>query len=359
MATSAPFSFKSQVPVTPPPDQHMFLKGPFFPKPPSTRSNFSHLAYEATGVKPSQTQHEHNASAQPGAAPTSMSSGGVGAPPTPEAGRPPTASNAKHNSNSNISASNFPNSSAIDPRYLTMVSRIAAYYQQRCQAVANFQQQRCQAWANMQRQKCQEMTQAAMLVVAWYIRDRIQRRHKRQKRTFRRGLEKKNRVGYGRGRVTKGETVRKWVMDVPMVTAKTTTPPSPSRGNNGGDDAGKDIPLDKEEVEFEMDKETTPDKDAQLFNIADNLIKSQMGRIDVPLLGLLSFDESDDSESEEEDEDLRDYDDNEGEEYEDDEMGDEDDDQGEEAVEEGGSKSVHLDTSSKGSRRRQKSSCAA
>lgn len=335
----------------------MFLKGPFLPQPPSSRSNFNHVSYETTGIKPSQTQREHSASVpslQPGAAPTSTASGGG----------PPKAPITQNNSNNHTAAGSFfPNPSAVDPRYLTMVSRIAAYYQQRCQAVANFQQQRCQAWASMQRQKCQEMTQAAMLVVAWYIRDRIQRRRRRQKRAFRRGLAKKNRGGYGRGRVTKGETVRKWVMDVPLVKTTTTTPPPPSRGNNGGDDAGRDVPLDKDEVEFEVDKETTPDKDAQLFNIADNLIKSQMGRINVPLLGLLSFDESDESESEEDDDDLREYEDNEGEEYEDDEMGDEDgeyedDDQGEEVVEEGGSKSVHLGTSSKGSQRRQESSCA-
>lgn len=53
-----------------------------------------------------------------------------------------------------------------------------------------------------------------------------------------------------------------------------------------------------------MDKESNLDKDTQLFNIADNLIKGQLARIDVPLLGVLSFDESD---SESDDDDMREY----------------------------------------------------
>ncbi|KAL1900606.1 hypothetical protein Sste5346_002329 [Sporothrix stenoceras] len=199
--------------------------------------------------------------------------------------------------------------SASDPRYLAMASRIAAYYHQRCQAVANFQQQRCQAWANMQRQKSQEMTQAAMLVVAWYIRDRIQRRRRREKRQFRRGLAAKaagNNNGVVKGgkgvrragsggpvRVTKGEAVRKWVLQVP----EGSTALSP---NTPG---ARDRPADPDEVSFDIDRDTVSDKDMRLYNVADNLIKSQLARIDVPMMGALSFDASEsESDSEEEEE---------------------------------------------------------
>ncbi|KAL1835137.1 hypothetical protein VTK73DRAFT_6180 [Phialemonium thermophilum] len=183
----------------------------------------------------------------------------------------------------------------LDPRFIAMASRISAYYQQRCQAVARFQQQRCQAWANMHRQKCQEMMQAAMLVVAWYIRDRIQRRRRRQRRRFRRALSAKNRsssrarVG-GEGRVGKGEAVRRWVLGVPRDAL------SPS-------DPARDKFADREEAEFSLDREPEPDRDAKLFSVADNLIKSQLSRIDVPLMGTLSFDESD-SETESETESI-------------------------------------------------------
>ena len=184
-----------------------------------------------------------------------------------------------------------------------MASRIASYYQQRCQAIANFQQQRCQAWANMHRQKCQEMMQAAMLVVAWYIRDRITRRRKKQKRVFKRVLNEKCSP---RHKITKGESVRRWVMDIPL-GART---PSTVHDNLA----------DEEEATFSMDKEPAPDKDAQLFNVANNLIKSQLARIDVPLLGILNLDESESEDSE--DEYLRDYDDEEEEEDDDDEEDD-------------------------------------
>ncbi len=238
-----------------------------------------------------------------------------------------------------------------------MASRIASYYQQRCQAIANFQQQRCQAWANMHRQKYQEMMQAAMLVVAWYIRDRISRRRKRQRRTFRRGLKQKARND-GRNRISKGESVRRWVMDVPL--GLSSPPPAPN----------VDVDMrDEEEKIFGKApvREATPekeDKDAHLFNVADNLIKSQLTRIDVPLLGALSFDESDDSDSDSED-DMR-YNENEEEENNNDNYeqpdGDEDLYDEEEDFEESpeevntGSKSVHLGTSRDNSRKRS-SSC--
>jgi hypothetical protein len=214
---------------------------------------------------------------------------------------------------------------------MAIASRIASYYQQRCQAVAAFQQQRCQAWANAQRQKCQEMMQAATVIVAWYIRDRISRRRKRRRRAFRRGLAvrggDRDVGGFGAGaggRVTKGEAVRRWVMGVPIERKK-------RRGDGGGGDESsaaassnsKGLPADKAEADFDMDRDVPADKDSQLFSVADNLIKSHLARVDVPLLGVLSFDESE-SESESEDdfmayEEGEEEDDEDDEEYEDEE----------------------------------------
>ncbi|KAL1870451.1 hypothetical protein Daus18300_005137 [Diaporthe australafricana] len=174
-----------------------------------------------------------------------------------------------------------------DPKYVQMVSRMAAFYQQRCQAILNYQQQRCQTWATGHRQKCQEMMQSAMLVVAWYIRDRIGRRRRKSKRAFRRGLREKNTAAAMR-RVPKGEVVRKWVMNIPDAAL------SP---NNGMRDDAK---LDMEEREFDVEKEVTPDKDSQLFSVADQMIKSQLAKIDIPLLGALNLDDSD-SESDDDD----------------------------------------------------------
>lgn len=169
----------------------------------------------------------------------------------------------------------------LDPRYMAMVSRIAAYYQQRCQAISNFQHQKCQAWANMQRQKSQEMTQAALLVVAWYVRDRIQRRRKRQKRQFRRALTERASVG----KVKKEESVSKWASHIPDDLL------APDSGL-------KERPMDKDELDFTMDFEPTPDPDSKLYSVADNMIKSQLARIDVPLMGALSFSDDEESESE-------------------------------------------------------------
>lgn len=93
--------------------------------------------------------------------------------------------------------------------------------------------------------------------------------------------------------------------------------------NNGmRDDAG----LDKEEREFDVEKEVVPDKDTHLFTVADQMIKSQLAKIDVPLLGALNL-EASDSESESEDEryydepedyDMEEDDDEDEEEYDDD-----------------------------------------
>lgn len=215
----------------------------------------------------------------------------------------------------------------LDPKYLAMVSRIAAYYQQRCQAVANYQQQRCQAWANMHRQRCQDMMQASMLVVAWYVRDRIQRRRRREKRRFKSGLRRRT----SQPKITRTEVVRRWVKQIPD---ETESPNSPV----------VDPPADKAEAEFSMDKDPQPDKDIKLFEMADNLIKSQYKKIEVPIMGVLNFDESDnDSESElDEPEEMEvvEEDDDEYYEVEDDELYDDDD----EFEGDGGSEVVHRGT---------------
>ncbi|KAL2757470.1 hypothetical protein ACRALDRAFT_1060837 [Sodiomyces alcalophilus JCM 7366] len=182
----------------------------------------------------------------------------------------------------------------LDPRYLTMASQIASYYQQRCQAISNAQQQRCQAWANMHRQKCQEAMQAAMLVVAWYIRDRIQRRRRKEKRKFRAGLRARNqapqRSRHGGGGDPR-ESVCRWLMQLPEDPVSPDVPPV---------EAG---PEKKEkEKEPAVDGNFGPeDDDAKLYDMADRLIKSQSGKVGVPMLGMLSFEESDgDTESEDE-----------------------------------------------------------
>lgn len=127
-----------------------------------------------------------------------------------------------------------------------------------------------------------------MLVVAWYIRDRIGRRRRKSKRAFRRGLREKNTAAAMR-RVPKGEGVRKWVMDIPDAAL------SPDNGIRD------DAKLDVEEREFDVDKEATPDKDSHLFSVADQMIKSQLAKIDIPLLGALNLDDSDSDTDDDED----------------------------------------------------------
>ncbi|KAK2701178.1 hypothetical protein QWA68_000090 [Fusarium oxysporum] len=261
-------------PVTPPPESHSF------PKLPAQRPLQNNLKRKASMQEPFSGLAGLNT-------PTMM------APPPP----PPTSQprmSSSPNRSSGPSSSNTPQPSEsttpelpsiaganLDPKYLAMVSRIAAYYQQRCQAVANYQQQRCQAWANMHRQKCQDMMQASMLVVAWYVRDRIQRRRRREKRHFRSGLRRRT----DQNKIARTEVVRRWVKQIPE------GPESPNEPIN--------VQLaDREEAEFSMDRETQPDKDTKLFEMADNLIKSQYKKIEVPIMGVLNFDESDnDSES--------------------------------------------------------------
>jgi hypothetical protein len=134
---------------------------------------------------------------------------------------------------------------------------------------------------------------------------------------------------------------------------------------------GREVPRDREEVDFDMDRDVPADKDTQLFHVADNLIKSHLARIDVPLLGVLSFEESE-SESESES-DFMDYEDYEEEEEEEEEEDYEEDDAGEADGDEKGygdveargrgkeetlgstSKEAQLGTTTKGSRKRSRS----
>jgi hypothetical protein len=135
-----------------------------------------------------------------------------------------------------------------------------------------------------------------MLVVAWYVRDRVKRRRRREKRKFRKGLSKK----YTKSRVTRGETVRRWVLDVP------------SDVMSQSEDRLERL-VDQEEAEFTLDKEVPPDQDAKLFNIADGLIRNQLAQVNVPLMGVLNFDESDSESEEEEEEEEEDEEDEEDE----------------------------------------------
>ncbi|KAM0332335.1 hypothetical protein ACHAQA_002612 [Verticillium albo-atrum] len=272
MAASRPLMSNPLIPVTPPPEQTSFQQ-------PDLPLSSSHLKRKA----PPEIQALLNHAKPPTPRPTSI--------PTPaRTETPPSTTTDQHDSTkpAATAAAHLINPVAgqpMDPRYVDMVSRIAAYYQQRCQAISNAQQQRCQAWANMHRQKCQDTMQAAMLVVAWYIRDRIQRRRRRQKRSFRAGL----RAQESRSRVTKGERVRRWVTQVPE---NVVAPQVRSR---------EDL-ADEQEVSFSMDHEAPPDQDTKLFETADRLIKSQYRRMDVPMLGLLSFEMSDSESDGEEDE---------------------------------------------------------
>lgn len=376
MAAPMPHPFQAHVPATPPPEQPLFGKGPMSPdisKSTTTSQQeafFNMFAAHAQQAREQQRQKQRQQDAQqqqqqptPASSRQSSSSAPVPQPPSqPQQTNFPFGMNIKPTTSPTTDPTSATAIPTLDPKYLAMASRIAAYYQQRCQAIANFQQQRCQQWANMQRAKCQEMMQATMLVVAWYIRDRIQRRRRRQKRVFKRGLEQRERQrqlsssrggqGATGGKVTKGEVVRRWVLDVPIgvlppsaSSPVVTTMGGVERGNGKVPQPSPEVhdPLqDPTEAIFalggnpaELPETKIEDKDSQLYTVADNLIKSQLARIDVPLLGVLNLDESDSEESSEEeyeyedDEYEEDYD---GEEYEDEEYDEEEGDEAEENV---------------------------
>lgn len=222
-------------------------------------------------------------------------------PPPPPTHTPPTTESEKSQPRSDTpsqpqsesqtqtqtqtQARGFP-PSHMDPGEFAMATRIAAFYQQRCHAIASYQQQRCQAWANSYRQRCHETTQAATLVVAWYVRDRIRRRRRRQKGRFKRGLRER-RVA---PRVGRGEVVRRWAMGVPSDA-------------HPADSVTMDRVADKDEEKFSMGGEAPSDRESKLLEMADGLIKNQYRSIEVPLMGVLSFDESE-SESEDDFADL-------------------------------------------------------
>ena len=134
--------------------------------------------------------------------------------------------------------------------------------------------------------------------------------------------------GINGGRVTKGEVVRRWVLDVPIgvlppssmspVAASTMTTTTTTMAGAGGE-KGNVVPQPAPEVHDPLrdpaeavyalggdqlvpEDAKAQDKDNQLYTIADNLIKSQLARIDVPLLGVLNLDDSDSESSEEEEE---------------------------------------------------------
>lgn len=182
-----------------------------------------------------------------------------------------------------------------------------------------------------------------MLVVAWYVRDRVQRRRRREKRKFRKGLSEK----YTKSRVTRGETVRRWVLDVP------------SDVMSQSEDRLERL-VDQEEAEFTLDKEVPPDQDAKLFNIADGLIRNQLAQVNVPLMGVLNFEESD-SESEEEEEEEEDDEEDEVEADDFDEDMQEDDDLYEDdEIQEGHESSQYVHVSSgKGTGRRTQSTASS
>lgn len=181
---------------------------------------------------------------------------------------------------------------SADPRFPAILTRVASYYQQHSRAIVDGEKQRCQEWADQQHKKCEDITNAAMLVVAWYVRDRIQRQRRKRKRRFRRGLDQTR----ARPTVSRGEAVRRWVMAVPRSVVSHNEP-------------AREDAVDREEAEFSMDEILSrADEHTELFNMADGLIRSQLSSIDVPLLGILSLDDST-SQSEEEGEDAKDDDD--------------------------------------------------
>lgn len=283
---------------------------------------FQNLAFQSTQLKSQQAQKKATFPQMPQTytphwAATSSHAASSSCPQTQHQPSNPEVKSPDHTRQSPSSPFGLPTRAGLlDPTYIAMVSRIAAYYQQRCQAISNHQQQRCQAWVSMHRQKCQEMVQAAMLVVAWYIRDRIQRRRRRQKSHFRSGLKER----CGRSKVTKGEVVRRWVLQVPEAAL------SPNESN-------ANWPIDKEEANFEIDAEIPIEKDAKLFNVADNLIKSQLAKIEVPLIGAISFESESESESEREQEQREDDNDDNDDDDDDDEE-EEEEEEDEEAKEE-------------------------
>jgi hypothetical protein len=164
----------------------------------------------------------------------------------------------------------------VDPKLYPLVARVAAYYQHRCEAIVGFQQQRCMAWANMQRQKYLDMMNGSKLVVAWYIRDRIQRKRRHRRRKFNAGL---------RDRATQGkkanqDSTTRWVSGISDISV----PP---------DQLAAGSLQDEEEANFSLDVCKPVDQEAKMFQTVDTLIRSQAKKIELPVLGVLDLSESD------------------------------------------------------------------
>lgn len=121
------------------------------------------------------------------------------------------------------------------------------------------------------------MMQASKLVVAWYIRDRIQRKRRQQKRKFNSGLrDRATKAGSARG-----DAISRWVAQIP----ETPTPPEITTATTL---------VDAEEANFTMDTQTQPiDQETKIFQTVDTLIRSQTKKIELPLLGILDLAESD------------------------------------------------------------------
>ena len=286
-----PFSVNPQVPVTPPPEHParpvpaMPFDGLTLPLPPDVSRAFapglcpmgpikledqqkttviaSPLQAATPGLSQPQQQEQQQQHHQ-------QTNGTGGAPTAPtNAGMPPP-----------------------DPRVVAMAGKIAAHYQQRCQNVVNYQQQRVQEWAETYRRNCQFFMGAATLIVAWYVRDRIQRRRRREHRRFRRGLEARcaeQRTPIG----NKMERVRRWAMGLPQGV--------PGLGNVAA--ARERPPV--------WDGKPCEGKDNELYDLTNRLIRSQVTGLNIPTIGELDLgsdpgSETDDEEEEEEEEEVYD-----------------------------------------------------
>ncbi|KAI9166978.1 hypothetical protein HJFPF1_03096 [Paramyrothecium foliicola] len=187
----------------------------------------------------------------------------------------------------------------VDPKLYPYIARIAAYYQHRCEAIVGFQQQRCVAWANIQRQRYLEMMHGSKLVVAWYIRDRIQRKRRQQKRKFHTGLKERA----SKPKTTRRDAIARWVSQI----SDDSTPP---------DKAVTERCLDRDEIDFTINTAKPMDSESKMLQTVDTLIRSQTKKVELPMLGVLDLSESDhesDDTSDQDDDCSMDFDDTTGE----------------------------------------------
>lgn len=164
----------------------------------------------------------------------------------------------------------------VDPKLYPYIARIAAYYQHRCEAIVGFQQQRCLAWANIQRRRYLDMMHGSKLVVAWYIRDRIQRKRRQQKRKFHTGLKERA----SKPKMTRRDGIARWVSQI----SEDSTPP---------DKAVTERSLDRDEIDFTIGATKPVDPESKMLQTVDMLIRSQTKKVELPVLGVLDLSESD------------------------------------------------------------------